>query len=211
MAKNAAATKSDAQANIEATLRVGIGYGWMKVEEDTSDNGRAVLSDVFWKSLKKAFTGKHTAVERLGVKVGFSRLRASHGKIIWDSVIERIKDSDILIFDVAAAPDKDTVSGEDFDLGRIMLDMDKGKNVLNANVLVEIGAAIALGKRIMLLCPYAWREFIPSDLKGYLWTFYNWRGTGRNSERCFVDEYGVQNGYIGMLREVAEEKLGLVK
>ncbi len=84
-------------------------------------------------------------------------------------------------------------------------------NVLNANVLIEIGAAIALGKRIMLLCPYCWQEFIPSDLKGYHWTFYNWKGSGKESKRQFVDEYGMQNGYIAMLREVVNEKISNAK
>ena len=187
-------------------IRVGVGYGWMKVDEGSSDNGRAVLADVFWTTLKDAFTGKHSAVEKLGVKVEFSRLRARHGKIVWPSVLDKIAQSDIVIFDVAAAPEARNICEQDFDMGKILSQMGEDKNVLNANVLVEIGAAIALDKRVMLLCPEAWRKFIPSDLNGYLWTLYRWNGCGKNSKRVFVDQYGMQNGYISMLREVLNEK-----
>lgn len=200
--------KPGVEAKVDMAVRVGVGYGWMKVEEGVVDNGRAVLSDVFWNTLKDAFVPKHSAIDKIGARVSFSRLRASHGRIIWTSVLEGIANSDILIFDVAAAPKSIDKDDGDFDLGRIMLEMSKDNNLFNANVLIEIGAAIALGKRIMLLCPDAWGKFVPSDLKGYLWTFYKWSGVGKNTKRIFVDQYGMQNGYIGMLREVVNERLG---
>jgi hypothetical protein len=190
------------------TVHVGVGYGWMKVEAGASDNGRSVLSDVFWNTLKETFGKKHSAVEKMGAKVNFSRLRASQGRIVWTSVLERIAKSDILIFDVAAAPESTAMDEKDFNLGKITSEMAKGQNVFNANVLIEIGAAIALGKRVMLLCPEAWHKSVPSDLKGYLWTFYKWNGVGKKTKRIFVDQYGMQNGYIGMLRDVVNEKLG---
>lgn len=192
-----------------ATVRVGVGYGWMKVEDGDTQNGRAVLSDVFWQTIRTTFEPKHAVIEKTGNRVDFSRLRASHGKIIWNSVLERIRKSDILIFDVAAAPEASTfdVKDADFDLCTLVREMAKKGNVLNANVLIEIGAAIALDKRIMLLCPEEWRSAIPSDLKGYMWTLYNWKGRGKDSKRCFVDQYGMQNGYMGMLRDVLNEKI----
>ena len=192
-----------------ATIRVGVGYGWMKDEDGDIQNGRAVLSDVFWQTIRTAFEPKHAAIEKTGNRVNFSRLRASHGKIIWDSVLERIRKSDILIFDVAAAPETSSFDAKDadFDLCAIVREMAKKGNVLNANVLIEIGAAIALDKRIMLLCPEQWRDTIPSDLKGYMWTLYNWKGHGKDTKRCFVDQYGMQNGYMGMLRDVLNEKI----
>lgn len=78
--------------------------------------------------------------------------------------------------------------------------------MFNSNVLIEIGAAIALDKRIMLLCPETWQHSLPSDLNCYMWTFYNWVEVGKEIKRRFVDQYGMQNGYISMLREVLEEK-----
>ena len=205
MAKKNGQVKATVNGN--ATIRVGVGYGWMKTDDNDSHNGRSVLADIFWQSIRKAFEPKHTAFEKKGVHVNFSRLRASHGRIIWDSVLKRIRDSDILIFDVAAAVEVDE-KDQKFDLGKALTVKTETGNVLNANVLIEIGAAIALDKRIMLLCPYEWRSSIPSDLKGYMWTFYNWKGCGKDTERCFTDQYGMQNGYIGMLHEVLEEKLG---
>ena len=203
-------SKVGTKASHRTGIRVGVGYGWMKVDEKAPKNGRAVLADVFWKTIQKAFEAKHPGFEKSNqAKVDFSRLRASHGKIIWTSVLERIKNSDILIFDVAMSPEASSFDGKDpsgESLQQIIKKMKDGGNLFNANVLIEIGVAIALDKRIMLLCPEEWRHFLPSDLKGYMWTFYNWGGSGKEIKRCFVDEYGMQNGYIGMLREVLDEK-----
>ena len=33
------------------TICVGVGYGWMKVDDGDIQNGRAVLSDVFWQTI----------------------------------------------------------------------------------------------------------------------------------------------------------------
>ena len=202
--------KRGTNATHRTGIRVGVGYGWMKVDEKAPQNGRAVLADVFWKTIQKAFEAKHPGFEKSNqAKVDFSRLRASHGKIIWTSVLERIRNSDILIFDVAMSPEAPALAGKELSgqtLQQIVSEMAKGGNIFNANVLIEIGVAIALDKRIMLLCPEKWRQFLPSDLKGYMWTFYNWGGNGKEIKRCFVDEYGMQNGYIGMLREVLDEK-----
>ena len=197
-----------------ATVRVGVGYGWMKTDDDDdAQNGRTVLADVFWQTIRKTFEPKHAVIERTGNHVEFSRLRASHGKIIWSSVLERIKKSDILIFDIAAAPEASAfdVKNATLNLDAIVREMSGKGNIFNANVLIEIGAAIALDKRVMLLCPEQLRSAIPNDLKGYLWTLYNWKGRGKDSKRCFLDQYGMQNGYMGMLRDVLAEKIEQTK
>ena len=58
----------------------------------------------------------------------------------------------------------------------------------------------------MLLCPEGWKNSVPSDLKCYMWTFYKWDGGKDKIIRRFVDQYGMQNCYIGMLRETLETK-----
>ncbi len=185
----------------------------MKVDEKArKKDGRAVLADLFWKTIQKAFVAKHSGFEQSNqAKVDLSRLRASHGKVIWTSVLERIKNSDILIFDVAMSPETSALAGKKLSgkaLQEIIVKMKDQGNLFNANVLIEIGVAIALDKRIMLLCPEEWKDFIPSDLKGYMWTFYNWDGSGKEIKRVFVDQYGMQNGYIGMLRDALNDKRG---
>ncbi len=191
-------------------INVSVGYGWMKVDEDAPKSGREVLADVFWKTIENSFITKHSGFEKHNqAHVEFSRLRASHGKIIWTSVLERIKNSDILIFDVAMSPDASVLSEKELSgkaLQEIIVNMRNQGNLLNANVLIEIGVAIALEKRIMLLCPEVWRDYLPSDLKGYMWTFYNWGDNGKEIKRIFVDQYGMQNGYIGMLRDALKDK-----
>ena len=103
-----------AEADHQTGINVSVGYGWMKVDEDAPKDGKAVLSDVFWKTLKKAFATNLSGFEQNNqAKVEFSRLRASHGKIIWTSVLERIKNSDILIFDVAMSPDASALAGKE--------------------------------------------------------------------------------------------------
>ena len=104
MANKTAKKEQDVGSESQQRIRVGVGYGWMKIQDDDAADGRAVLSDVFWRSLKKKFEPKHASFVKNGVMIDFSRLRASHGKPMWDSILDSISKSDVLIFDVAASP-----------------------------------------------------------------------------------------------------------
>ena len=192
-------------------INVRVGYGWMKVDEEAKGDGRAVLADVFWNTIRDAFTTKHAGFEDSNnAQVDFSRLRASHGKIVLTSVLEHIKESDILIFDVAESPELLSLHGQEAQDANLetlrKLTSKPSAKMFNSNVLIEIGAAIAMDKRIMLLCPEGWKNSVPSDLKCYMWTFYKWDGGKDKIIRRFVDQYGMQNCYIGMLRETLEAK-----
>lgn len=187
-------------------INVRVGYGWMKVDEEAKGDGRAVLADAFWKTIRDAFNSGGFEKNN-HAKVDFSRLRASHGKIVLPSVLEHIRESDILIFDVAESPEPFSSHGQEVYLEKLRKFTSRPKaKMFNSNVLIEIGAAIAMDKRIMLLCPEGWKDRVPSDLKCYMWTFYKWDGGKGKIIRRFVDQYGMQNCYIGMLRETLETK-----
>lgn len=202
-----------------ALVTVAVGYGWEKFDESeissekgTFSKGYEVLHDKFWKSLKEKFVNKYERVEAgfkerfpdAEVRVSFKRLRASHGKQVWPSILENLKKADILLFDIAQPPETHTLSDEPEDIKNVL-------KTFNTNVLVEIGVALGLDKRVVLMCPKHLFDQIPSDLKGYFWTTYTGTVNKKNFTRNFSDERGIQNAFIGMVREVFNEKLGIAE
>ena len=187
-------------------ITVAVGYGWQKVVEpeassnDKKPNGYEVLYDAFWKSIKTKFLPKCKGVEKsLKAKISFKRLRASHGKLVWESILKNINNADVLVFDVAAAPEAKAMPKNRSDIKDVI-------KSFNYNVLVEIGLALGLDKRVVLMCPDHLFEKVPSDLKGYLWTKYTGEISKNGFKRCFSDERGVQNAFMGMLCEAIREK-----
>ena len=195
-------------------ITVAVGYGWKKIEEpeETELNavsgcilpkkesavGYSVLHDEFWRSIKGKFKPKCDGVEKaLNAKISFKRLRASHGKIVWQSILNSIKAADVLVFDIANPPKK--LPNEECDIKNVI-------NNFNSNVLVEIGVALGLDKRVVLMCPKHLFDEVPSDLKGYLWTTYTGKLSKNGFKRVFCDERGIQSAFMGMLREAIMEK-----
>lgn len=187
-------------------LRVYVGYGWQKFDEDeiaAAPKGRVVLADIFWQSLKKELVGKCEGVtKRTGVKVELSRLRASHGQLMWPSVVKRIEKADALVFDMAQPPEKEVDLSSARNLEHIITD-------LNKNVLIEIGVALAYKRPVILMCPEHLMKKVPSDLSGYLLTTY--KGTIKNKvlERVITDQPGFQSGFMGMLKDIVREATGI--
>lgn len=119
-----------ARANIVVkpySVNIYMGYGW------GSDN---VLSDKYWNFWREKFSNicEHTEKNIRKVcpyiVIGLNRLRASHSQFVYDSIVEKIKAADVLIFDISAS------DGIGF----------------NSNVLIEVGIALGLGKEPFLLC-----------------------------------------------------------
>ena len=187
-------------------ITVAVGYGWQMFDESEPSNkdkkpkGYDVLYDAFWNSIRDKFLPKCRGVgNSLNAKISFKRLRASHGKLVWESILKNINNADVLVFDVAAAPKAKDMHK----------DWSNIKDVIksfNYNVLVEIGVALGLDKRVVLMCPDHLFDKVPSDLKGYLWTKYTGEISKDGFERCFCDERGVQNAFVGMLREAIQKK-----
>ena len=172
-------------------ITVAVGYGWQMFDESETSNkdkkskGYDVLYDAFWKSIRDKFLPKCKGVKKsLNAKISFKRLRASHGKLVWNSILKNINNADVLVFDVAAAPKVEDMPK----------DWSNIKDVIksfNYNVLVEIGVALGLDKHVVLMCPDHLFEEVPSDLKGYLWTKYTGKFSKDGFERCFCDERGL--------------------
>ena len=193
-------------------ITVAVGYGWQKFEEEdflsedmslskkTVAKGYEVLHDQFWKSIKEKFITKLGGISKTqNAEISFTRLRASHGKLVWQSILEKIKQADILIFDIAQPPTTKDIPKQEVDIKDVV-------SSFNANVLVEIGVALGWDKRVMLMCPSHLFDKVPSDLKGYLWTTYTGKISKENFVRTFCDERGAQNAFMGMLREAIREK-----
>ena len=180
-------SKNEIVKRFGRALQVSVGYGWQKFDWDECEarNGRDVLSDTFWRSLRDELKGKCDGVTKsTGIVVNLKRLRAGHGRILWLDIFERIKKSDVLVFDVAAAPDAKTPLKNACDIKDVVTG-------LNANVLVEIGVALGLGKRVLLLCPEHLLKTITSDIKGFLWPTYLGKIKDGKIERKCSDEYGI--------------------
>lgn len=193
-------------------ITVAVGYGWQKFEEEdflsedmslskkTVVKGYEVLHDQFWKSIKEKFITKLGGISKThNAEISFTRLRASHGKLVWQSILEKIKQADVLIFDIAQPPATKDIPEQEIDIKDVV-------SSFNANVLVEIGVALGWDKRVMLMCPSHLFDKVPSDLKGYLWTTYTGKISKGNFVRTFCDERGAQNAFMGMLREAIREK-----
>ena len=149
--------------------------------------------DARWSAIKKYFKKTNEYIEKkYGVRVEFLRLRASHGRFIWDSVREKISKADVLLFDVAALPeDGFAVSQAGF----------------NINVVLELGAAVMNPKsKILVMCPTELKDRWPSDLSGLMYTEYTEAKSGDVLQRKYVDKWGVLPQYRAMLADVIEEK-----
>jgi len=154
------------------SINIGVGYGWA---------WRGVTQDSRWHELRDfcrsaAEHGRRSAAATIkrdvsseddepesstGMnnedipKVRVARLRASVGRLIWESIKEHIDDSDILVFDVTKTP-------------RIR---DRKKHhCVSPNIWIEIGYALAsVRKRVFLV--HAGKHAaadIPSDLLGFV-------------------------------------------
>lgn len=178
---------------VETKTRVCIyvGYEWQKGVSDCVD-------DQYWVSIREQFGNQLKSFEKDGlVKIELRRLRASHGRFIWESVLEKIVKADMLVFDVA----KRIASGN---CG--VRETSTAK--FNSNVLLELGAAMALKKRVLILCPEKDMKSFPSDLHGLLLTCYKTgRSAGGTFSREFVDSKGLFPQLRAMVRQVVEEKM----
>lgn len=194
-------TVGDSLKTNGCSINVRVGYGWQKfLDADKRLSGADVLNDIFWQSLKGMFGEICRGVEKSkNVKVHFDRLRASHGRLVWPSIVKRIEKADVLVFDVAAAPLKPIPC-------KGVVEFSKVLKSLNVNVLLEAGCALGKDKPVMLMCPKHLYKFIPSDLSGFLWTLYKGYFEDGKIVRNFVDSPGAVSAFRGLLLDAWSEK-----
>lgn len=126
------------------------GYQW------SSKNAKLAIQQVS-DDLIKRFDGKNG--KKLKYNINYRRLRSSAGRSILDSIIAKIKNSQVVIFDIT----------------------DK-----NPNVMLELGYALALSKdddylSIYLICKKGepLPKNIPTDLHGYFISEYTINSKGQ--------------------------------
>lgn len=175
---------------VRAQVKVFVAYAWQKGVEDCK-------CDVYWKSIRDYFKGTNESLGAHGITVSFRRLRASHGRFIWSDILSKMKSADVLIFDIAKAP----------------ADASHQRVEFNSNVLLELGATLALPekKQVLVLCPSELKSQLPSDLSGFLYSFYTeeWLGAeDKGVKRKFEDKWGILPQYRAMLMDAVEEKTG---
>lgn len=175
--------------NDKARIKVYVGYAWQKVNDCKSDER--------WTEIKKYFKRTNDYLEEhYGVGVDFRRLRASHGRFIWESVRDKISGADVLIFDVASLP-----------VGAVANGKEIAYRNFNANVLVEVGAALANPNvRMLLLCPKSLKSKIPTDISGICYSSYV-DIMGKNGiNRKYEDKWGILPMYRSMVADVIESR-----
>lgn len=166
-------------------VTVSVGYAW--------DSQKDVRDDEFWCSLRDILTATTKKLqefyEGLNVFINVKRLRASHGGLINTRIVEYIENSDVLVFDVAGRKSRKYTEG------------------YNANVLYELGQAMARKEpgKIFLWKPE--KLPVPSDLSCYLWTNYKLEKEGGKLTRTLVDRRGFSAQFRSVLVECIRQKL----
>ncbi len=166
-----------ADANRPITIRVG--YGWPKRD------GKSKPEDHVWAFIRERIKVVSDSLSKTQVKRGgrtftchINRLRAMHGGSVLDVLLQRIREADILVFDIT---------------GR------------NPNVLVEIGMALAMNGcsgRVFVFQEVddegnpAEGAKHPTDLNGYFFTRYR-KVLERGRSTCRLTE---SQAFVAALR-----------
>ena len=176
-------------SDVKNCVKVFVGFAWEKVADCTADAS--------WSAIKQYFKKTNDSLcKRYGVSISFRRLRASHGRFIWESVREKIAAADVCIFDVAARPE---------DGGKTSNKVPYAN--FNANVLLELGAALAKPTpRVLIMKPSNLEVGWPSDLNGLCYTSYTDLITSKGLVRKYEDKWGVLPQYRSMVIEAIERK-----
>jgi hypothetical protein len=174
-------------------IKIAIGYGW----SDHGDKKNGL--NAHWAFLRdeiKTVIGmvKNQSSKRSKalhpLRVEYSRLRARHGMGALNGILKKIKDSDILIFDISKH---------------------------NANVLFELGYAMAAkgqdSGRIFIFREETHGEKTPSDLEAFMRSEYQLlpAQTSKSKGRVLKfakmnDGRGFKGAMLSIIKEIAEER-----
>lgn len=175
-------------------LKISVGYGWKEYS--------SAKADIYWQSLRRYLKKIKESVEKSlpNVRIEISRLRASHGDFVYSDIVRKIDDSDMLIFDVADV----RTSDEEIDGDKTV----KTYCNFNPNVMFELGMAIAIGKKPIVMCPASLKGKIPSDISNYMLTYYDLFKTKESMmyERSFEDRCGLTSLLVNRLRAMGKLK-----
>ena len=181
------------QASTAKPIRIAIGYGW----SDHGDKKNGL--NAHWAFLRDEIktvigmvqnqSSKRSKPEH-PLRVEYSRLRARHGMGALNGILKKIKDSDILIFDISKH---------------------------NPNVLFELGFAMAAkgqdSGRIFIFREETHGEKTPSDLDAFMRSEYQLLPTPKSKTKGKAlkfakmnDGRGFKGSLMGAIKELAEER-----
>lgn len=176
-------------------LKVYVAYGWQKFSDKNDPRVGNDSKDVFWKSIRSFYAPTADGVEkRSGVRIELSRLSAGIDGDILNSIIKRIKAADVLLFDLGA-------STKPIQYPKRKDDAKKVLTRINENVLFELGVAMGLGKRLMILCPKWLSGNVPSDIIGRFLCLYKGNLNQEEFNRTFIEGNKVRQTFRSLLIE----------
>jgi hypothetical protein len=174
---------------MKKTFKIVAGYQW---EITCSKNGKSMTNLFAKKALRKIVNTveEHIRERKLDVDLDYARLRGGAGKNLLSSIIKRINESNVAIFDISLP---------------------------NLNVMLELGIAIARAENDPNFSVYLirnektnycdeivdkckedfWTLTIPSDLQGYFISLF--RYDEGNGNIIFLDNGSL---YMSILRDI---------
>ena len=161
--------------NTKKKLLISYSYAWKNEEKNTS-TGLSNDSHKAFLAIKEQIS--NTIKEDIN-KCNFRRLRGSAGSVIFETITQKIEDSDIILVDIS---------------GR------------NPNVMLELGMALAIFKNsskrnIFLICKGEIKDELPSNLNGYFVSQYDIK----EDKAMFKDNGSLRNSLVGGIRKYISE------
>ena len=126
-------------------LVVRVGLSWRNEEERWKSIWQPALASIAKDASSRLRNAGYEVAADGAVEV--RKLRATPGQYVFDAIVEDIEEADVLIFDLT--PRNGELAGP-------------------ANVLIEVGAALALERRVFLASEYPGKVVVhSSDLAGH--------------------------------------------
>lgn len=182
-------------------MNIYVGYAWEK--------GKSARGDRLWTPIRDFLLHISKSVEEsfmeYDLEISVKRLRSSHGAFVYNDILSKIEDSDLLVFNIANNPFFNT----DMEENNVKKSSSVEFSGFNSNVLFEMGMAMGLGKFPIAMCPTCLEKKLPSDIRCYMWSFYDAKYSKKNSrlqmEMKFHDLVGLQNCIRGRLVNIANK------
>jgi hypothetical protein len=206
--KQQAASSKQQAASIEVfrikPILIYVGYDWGRGHEEKGGRGGKGLN-AHWTFLQKSVETGTVALEKLSwkrskarypLRVSVRRLRSRQGGTVLGSILSRIEEADVLVFDI---------SGNNpnvlFELGYAMA--RKGTESGRIYIFSESEESVSASEGLIS----DWSR-IPSDLRGTMLTVYQKNTVGKSSQTVLKirDAKGFQSALLATLKEIAADR-----
>lgn len=167
-------------------VNVCIGYEWIKERKDGKQQKDEHYENFLQPLLNKYTKSFNDNYERFKIKCSVNKLRGSHAGINFLDIYEKIKNADVLVFDITSHGKETT---------------------FNYNVMLELGIALGMGKTPFVFVSDKLKdEKLPSDLNGFFLTYYSSDNSKFALDRI-KDKMGFVNKYVSLIRKAGKAKI----